>query len=95
MIGVIVLKQFQKFVKVKNGTPFKNSLFFYFMLIHHLSNVEHGLTIRESDKVHGQFFKMRHICLWGTLCGCFVLSQDLTVFCQMTKYTRLPVLPSN
>ena len=47
MIGVIVLKQFQKFVKVKNGTPFKNSLFFYFMLIHHLSNVEHGATIRE------------------------------------------------
>ena len=47
MIGVIVLKQFQKFVKVKNGTPFKNSLFFYFMLIHHLSSVEHGVTIRE------------------------------------------------
>ena len=49
MIGVIVLKQFQKFVKVKNGTPFKNSLFFYFMLIHHLSNVKNGVTIRERD----------------------------------------------
>ena len=47
MIGVIVLKQFQKFVKVKNSTPFKSSLFFYFMLIHHLSNVKHGVTIRE------------------------------------------------
>ena len=47
MIEVIVLKQFQKFVKVKNGTPFKNSLFFYFMLIQHLNNVEHGVTIRE------------------------------------------------
>ena len=52
MIGVIVLKQFQKFVKVKNGTLSKNSLFFYFMLIHHLSNVEHGVTIREPDKAH-------------------------------------------
>ena len=52
MIGVIVLKQFQKFVKVKNGTSFKNSLFFYFMLKHHLSNVEHGVTILEPDKAH-------------------------------------------
>ena len=49
MIGVIVLKQFQKFVKVKNGTPFKNFLFFYLMLIHHLSNIKHGVTIRERE----------------------------------------------
>ena len=47
MIGVIVLKQFQKFLKVKNGTPCKNFLSLYFMLIHHLSNIEHGVTIRE------------------------------------------------
>ena len=46
-VKVIGLKQFQKFVKVKNSTPFKNSPFFYFMLIHHLSNVKHGVTIRE------------------------------------------------
>ena len=52
MIEVIVLKQFQKFVKVKNGTPFKNCLFFYFMLIHHLSHVEHGVTIREREHDH-------------------------------------------
>ena len=45
----IVLKQFYKFVKVNNSTPFKNSLFFYFMLIHHLSNVEHGVTIRKRE----------------------------------------------
>ena len=47
MIGDIVLKQFQKFVKVKNGTPFKSSFFFCFILIHHLSNVEHGVMIWE------------------------------------------------
>ena len=61
MIGVIVLKQFQRFVKVKNGIPFKNSLFFYFMLIHHLNNVKHGVTIQE----HGfHALKLNYWLIW-------------------------------
>ena len=41
------MKEFRKFEKVTNGTPFKNSFFLYFMLGHHLSNVLNGVLIRE------------------------------------------------
>ena len=45
-LATLPMKQFQKFEKVKNGTPFKN-IFFYIMLIYHLSNVLNGVLIPE------------------------------------------------
>ena len=50
MIGVIVLKQFIKFEKVKSGTPFK-TLFFLFHVDTLFKQCINGITIREGEGV--------------------------------------------
>ena len=55
---VIVFKQFQKFENVKNVTPFKNTVFFYFMLIHHLKMVRKHELVHNRDKNIFHAFKL-------------------------------------